>query len=213
MSSVNESVVREYFEQLGYLVSQPRKYVPGGRQKTADEELDLIVFNPQVKDHNVPEHLIWSTADLRNVSRAVVGVRGWHTERFYVSRFEQTPDILRFVEEAPIRFAEKLLGASPIAKILCIPNLPASGGLKDKTCEVLKLKGLDGVISFRTMLLELAGRVDVNVNYEKSDLLQTIRLLKNYDLIKDSQMDMFTKKQRRPRKTKSKEDPVGPVSS
>jgi len=206
VSSVNESVVREYFEQLGYLVSQPRKYVPGGRQKTADEELDLIVFNPQVKEHKVPEHLIWSTGDLKNVSRAVVGVRGWHTERFYVSRFEQTPDILRFVEEAPIRFAEKLLGASPIAKILCIPNLPASGGLKDKTCEVLKLKGLDGVISFRTMLLELAGRVDVNVNYEKSDLLQTVRLLKNYDLIKDSQMDMFAKKQRRPRKIKSDEN-------
>ena len=206
MSSVNESVVREDFEQLGYLVSQPRKYVPGGRQKTADEELDLIVFNPQVKEHKVPEHLIWSTGDLKNVSRAVVGVRGWHTERFYVSRFEQTPDILRFVEEAPIRFAEKLLGASPIAKILCIPNLPASGGLKDKTCEVLKLKGLDGVISFRTMLLELAGRVDVNVNYEKSDLLQTVRLLKNYDLIKDSQMDMFAKKQRRPRKIKSDEN-------
>lgn len=203
MSSVNESVVREYFEQLGYLVSQPRKYVPGGRQKTADEELDLIVFNPQVKDHIVPAHLIWSTSDLKSVSRAVVGVRGWHTERFYVSRFEQTPDILRFVEEAPIKFAEKLLGASPIAKILCIPNLPASGGLKDKTCEVLKLKGLDGVISFRTMLLELASRVDVNVNYEKSDLLQTIRLLKNYDLVKDGQMDMFSKKQRRPRKIKS----------
>jgi len=203
VSSVNESVVREYFEQLGYLVSQPRKYVPGGRQKTADEELDLIVFNPQVKDHIVPAHLIWSTSDLKSVSRAVVGVRGWHTERFYVSRFEQTPDILRFVEEAPIKFAEKLLGASPIAKILCIPNLPASGGLKDKTCEVLKLKGLDGVISFRTMLLELASRVDVNVNYEKSDLLQTIRLLKNYDLVKDGQMDMFSKKQRRPRKIKS----------
>ncbi len=209
MSSVNENVVREYFEQLGYLVSQPRKYVPGGRQKTADEELDLIVFNPQIKEQSIPGHLIWSTADLKGVSRAVVGVRGWHTERFYVSRFEQAPDILRFIEEAPIKFAEKLLGATPIAKILCIPNLPASGGLKDKTCEVLKLKGLDGVISFRTMLLELAARVDVNVNYEKSDLLQIIRLMKNYDLIKDSQMDMFTRKQRRPRKTKSAETAAG----
>lgn len=204
MSAINENVVREYFEQLGYLVSQPRKYMPGGRQKTADEELDLIVFNPQVKEHKVPDHLVWTTDDLKNVSRAVVGVRGWHTERFYVSRFEQTPDILRFVEEAPIKFAEKLLGASPIAKILCIPDLAASGGLKDKTCEVLKLKGLDGVISFRTMLLELAARVDVNMNYEKSDLLQTIRLLKNYDLIKDSQMEMFVKKHRRSRKAESK---------
>jgi hypothetical protein len=207
VSAVNEGVVREYFEQLGYLVSQPRKYVPSGRQKTADEELDLIIFNPQVKEHKVPEHLVWTTGDLKTVSRAVVGVRGWHTERFYVSRFEQTPDILRFVEEAPIKFAERLLGVSPIAKILCIPNLPAGGGLKEKTCEVLKLKGLDGVISFRTMLVELAARVDVNMNYEKSDLLQSIRLLKNYDLIKDSQMEMFVKKHRRSRKAEIREKP------
>jgi len=203
MSAVNESVVREYFEQLGYLVSQPRKYVPGGRPKTADEELDLIVFNPQVKEHRVPDHVVWTSGDLKTVGRAVVGVRGWHTERFYVSRFDQAPDILRFAEEAPVKFAEKLVGASPIAKILCIPNLPADGGLKEKACEVLKARGIDGVISFRTMLLELAARVDVNMNYEKSDLLQTIRLMKNYDLIKDSQMDMFAKR-RRPRAMKTR---------
>jgi len=208
MSAVNESVVREYFEQLGYLVSQPRKYVPGGRQKTADEELDIIVFNPQIKDYKVPDHVIWTTGDLKNVSRAVVGVRGWHTERFYVSRFDQTPDILRFAEVEPVKFAEKLLGVSPIAKILCIPDLPADGGLKDKACEVLKARGIDGVISFRTMLLELASRVDVNMNYEKSDLLQTIRLMKNYDLIKDRQMEMFAKR-RRPRAVKAGKPDAG----
>ena len=204
MSSVNENVVGEYFEQLGYLVSQPRKYVPSGRQKTADEELDLIVYNPQVSDHQIPGHLVWTTADLTHVARAVVGIRGWHTERLSASRFEQAPDILRFIESAPVRFAERLLGGAPFAKILCIPNLPVSGGLKDKTCEVLKSRGLDGVISFRTMLLELAARIDVNLNYEKSDLLQVIRLLKIYDLIKDSQLEMFAKKDRRVRKGESR---------
>ena len=213
MSAVNEWVVREYFEQLGYLVSQPRKYVPGGRQKTADEELDLIALNPQVKEHKLPDHLIWLSGDLKTVARAVVGVRGWHRDRFYVSRFVQAPDILRFAEQASIKFAEKLLGASPIARILCIPNLPVDVDLKEKTCEVLKSKGVDGVISFRTMLLELAARVDVNMNYEKSDLLQAIRLLKNYDLIKDSQMDMFAKKHRRQRKAKVKEHAGEPLNT
>jgi len=201
MSSVNEWVVREYFECLGFLVSQPRKYVTPGRQKTADEEVDLIVFNPRVSQQKRPSRIVWTSADVSAVSRAVVGVRGWHTERFYAKTFEQAPDILRFVEKASVSFAAKLLGSKDMLKILCIPRLPASGELKDETIKFLKEKGIDGVISFRTMLLELIHHVDTNRNYEKSDLLQIIRLLKNYDLLKGDQMELFARR-RRKRKAK-----------
>ena len=196
MSAVNEGVVREYFELLGYLVTQPRKYVVPGRQKQAEEEVDLVVFNPGVAEQVVPETMVWETSDLKRVSRAVVGIRGWHTERFYVSTFEQTPEILRFAETESMRYAEKLLASESLAKILCLPRLPASGDLKQQTIDVLRAKGIDGVISFRTMLLELVGRVETKRNYEKSDLLQVIRLLKNYDLLKDPQMELFGGKKR-----------------
>jgi hypothetical protein len=196
VSAVNEWVAREYFESLGYLVSQPRKYVVPGRQKLADEEADLVVFNPQISEHKIPSHLVWTTQDLQSVSRAIVGVRGWHTERFYVSTFEQTPEILRFVQAESIRFASRILGSPSMAKILCLPRLPASGELKEKTIQTLKEKGIDGIVSFQTMLMELISQVETNRNYEKSDLLQIIRLLKNYDLIKDSQLDMFSKSRR-----------------
>jgi len=197
MAAVNEWVVREFFEALGYLVSQPRKYVVPGRQKKAEEEVDLVVFNPRVKEHSVPDGIVWSSGDLENVARAVIGVRGWHTERFYVSTFEQTPEILRFAEKDSICFAEKFLGSSEMAKVLCLPKLPASGDLKSKTIEALEKKGIDGVISFETMLAELIRRTQVNRNYEKSDLLQVIRILKTYDLLKDPQMEFFGKKRRR----------------
>jgi len=200
MSAVSEWVVREYFESLGYMVIQPRKYVVPARQKKADEEVDLIVFNPRVREHELPSDLVWTTHDLKKVARAVVGVRGWHTERFYVSTFEQAPDILRFAESESIHYAASILGSTSMAKILCLPKLPASGELQNKTIRVLKQKGIDGVISFRTMLLDLISRVDINKNYEKSDLLQVIRLLKNYDLLKDTQMDLFEKKKRRTKK-------------
>ena len=199
MASVNEWVVREYFESQGYLVSQPRKYVVPGRQKKAAEEVDLVVLNPRVVEHVVPGNMVWTTHDLAAVSRAVVGIRGWHTERFYVSTFEQTPDILRFAEPEAVRFAGKLLGTDTMAKILCLPRLPASGELKKKTIDVLKKKGIDGVISFQTILLELVRLVETKRNYEKSDLLQIIRLLKNYDLLKDSQLELFGKKRRKTR--------------
>jgi len=197
MSAVSEAIAREYFELLNYLVTQPRKYVVPGRQKNAEEEVDLVIFNPRVKLHRLPDTIVWTTQDLKNVARAIVGVRGWHTERFYASTFEQTPEILRFVEPESLRFASQILGSEDMAKILCLPRLPASGQLKAKTIEMLRGRGIDGVISFRTMLAELASRVDTNRNYEKSDLLQVIRLLKNYDFLKGDQLELFAKRRRR----------------
>ena len=196
MSAVNEWIVREYFESLGFLVGQPRKYVVPGRQKKAEEEIDLVVYNPTVTEHKLPGKIVWASTDFASVKRAVVGVRGWHTERFYASTFEQTPDILRFVEDDSIRVAAGLLGSDVMAKVLCLPRLPASGELKDKTIEMLRTTGIDGVVSFHTMIAELIARVETHRNYEKSDILQVIRLLKNYGFIKDSQMELFG---RRPR--------------
>jgi hypothetical protein len=196
MSAVNESVVREYFESLGFLVSQPRKYGVPGRSKNPEEEIDLIVWNPRCAENRLPDHMVWGTEELKGVSRAVVGVRGWHTERFSVSTFEQTPEILRFAEPDCARIASNLLGTESIAKILCLPRLPASGELKKQTISVMREKGIDGIISFHTMLLELVRRVETQRNYEKSDLLQVIRLLKNYDLLKSDQLELFVKKHR-----------------
>ncbi len=196
MSAVNEWIVREYFESLGFLVGQPRKYSVPGRSKTADEEIDLVAYHPAHAVHEMPRHITWETADLARVQRVLIGVRGWHTERFYVSTFEQAPDILRFCGAETSAYASRLLGGSEFAKVLCLPRLPASGALREKTVALLRTHGIQGVLSFRMMLAELIDRVDVNRNYEKSDLLQVIRLLKNYDFVKHKQMDFFEKRTR-----------------
>ena len=39
MSAIDEGIVREYFEQNGFLVRQPRKYQVVARRKTGDEEV------------------------------------------------------------------------------------------------------------------------------------------------------------------------------
>ncbi len=197
MAAVSEWIVREYFEGLGYLVNQPRKHVVPGRHKVAQEEIDLVVHNPRIANQVVPTHLLWTRNDLAGIGCAILAVRGWHSERFYPSTFEQAPEILRFVEDDAVAFAQELLGGAVPAKILCLPRLPASGELKDQALSLLHGKGIDGIISFETMLTELIERVDVNRNYEKSDLLQTIRILKNYGLLKDSQLELFEKRPKR----------------
>lgn len=193
MSAVNEWIVREYFEQLGYLTSQPCKYLSSARLKKAEEELDLLIQRPQA-EHCLPDHMIWTTEDLQGISRAVVGVRGWHTDRIYATTLEQTPEILRFAGPAARKAAAGRLGDEQVAAILCVPELPASGALKEKTLAALRVRGINGVLSFRTMLSELVSMVKVNLNYDKSDLLQVLRILKNYDLLREPQMDLFARR-------------------
>jgi hypothetical protein len=199
MSAVNEWIAREYFEHLGYLVTQPCKYVSTGRNKRIDEDLDLLVTHPQVEKHKLPDHIIWTTGDLETVGRAVVGVRGGHAERFYSGTYEQSPEILRYAERSARLAAAARLGGEPMAVILCIPELPVSEELREKTLAGLRERGVDGVVSFRTMLLELVSAVRINRNYEKSDLLQILRILKAYGLVKDPQLEFFEKRGRKPK--------------
>ena len=197
MSAVSEWIVREYFEELGFLVRQPRKYMVSARAKRADEEIDLVVFSPSVSELQLPEKTLWSTADLQHVQKAIVGVRGWHTERFSPAVLEESPEVCRFAEEDMEEHVSEALGEGPVAKILCLPGLPASPELRERSLAILKANGIHGVLLFRTMLLELMTRVEVNKSYDKSDLLQILRILKNYDLLRDAQLELFGRRGRR----------------
>lgn len=176
------------------MVVQPCKHATPGRQKEPEAEMDFLILNPREVGHFVPDGFVWNTGDLCNIKAAVVGVRGWHTERFYTSTLEQTPEIWRFADPGSLAVASRILGTSQLARILCLPRLPASGDLKAQTIAFLRTKGVDGVLPFRTILVELLARVETHRNYEKSDVLQLLRILKNYDLIKKDQMELFEKK-------------------
>jgi hypothetical protein len=191
MASISESIVREYFESLGFLVNQPRKYQVMSRAKQAEEEVDLVVFNPQVVAAELPPLAVWGAAEMRQVARAVVGIRGWHSERFSPATLEVEKALFRLADQVVIQKAHRQLGAGPVAKILCLPDLPASGTLRRKSLDMLKAGGIDGVLLFRPMLLELIRHVDAQKNYERSDLLQTLRILKAHDLFKSPQLDLF----------------------
>jgi hypothetical protein len=67
---------------------------------------------------------------------------------------------------------------------------------------LLRSKGIDAVLLFRTMLYDLVIQTEVNRNYQKSDLLQTIRILKNYDFLKDPQMELFKASRRKVKRAK-----------
>jgi hypothetical protein len=189
MSAVSETIVREYFELRGFFVRQQRKYVAPTRRE--DDEIDFFVLNPRAQPAAALPFVL-AAADLAGVARAVVVVKGWHTETFGPGVLAHTPEIFRFVEPATFQQAARAFGADgPLTKILVVPALPHSAPARTQSIELLRAKGVDAVIPFRTMLADLIGQIEVNRNYQKSDLLQVIRILKNYGFFKDPQLELF----------------------
>src|ERR1039457_6090716 len=149
MSAVDENIVREYFELHGFLVCQRRKYIVQARQKSADEEVDLIVLNPAVPPEAAPAEFEITSKALSQVSRAIVAVKGWHTGVFAPGVLANQPKIFRFVEKRAIEEAQRLVGSEGLVKILVVPGLPRDTKTRQRGIEVVGGKGgVVGVLLF-----------------------------------------------------------------
>lgn len=196
MAAVSETIVREYFELHGFLVRQHRKYVAPTRSE--DDDIDFFVFNPDPSPAPVELPFVLSSGDISSIARAIVVVKGWHTETFSSSRLANAPEIFRFVQPKVFQQAARAFGkdGTPL-KILVVPALPQDAGARDQSIALLKSKGIDAVIPFQTMLADLISNIESNRNYQKSDLLQMIRILKTYDFFREPQLELFKGRGRR----------------
>jgi hypothetical protein len=196
VAAVSETIVREYFELHEFLVRQPRKFI--AQSKREDDDIDFFVLNPHAKARQGEQPFVLSSADLASIERAIVVVKGWHTETFSSARLASTPEIFRFVEPKVFQQAAKAFGGdSTPTKILIVPALPQAAKARDESIALLRSKGIDAVILFHAMLADLVEHIEVNRNYQKSDLLQMIRILKNYDFFKEPQLELFKSKRRK----------------
>jgi hypothetical protein len=194
MSAVSETIVREYFELHGFFVRQLRKYITPSRRE--DDEADFLVLNPRAQVAG-PTPFVLSSGDLAGLARALVVVKGWHTDTFSLSLLTHAPEIFRFLEPAAFQQAAKSFGNDgPLAKVLVVPALPHGVRAREQSIDLLRSKGIDAVLPFRTMLADLIEQIEVNRNYQKSDLLQIIRILKNYDFFKGRQLELFKAKRK-----------------
>jgi hypothetical protein len=160
VSAVSETIVREYFELHGFFVRQQRKYVAPSRRE--DDEIDFYALNP----HYAPGAalpFVLGSADLAGVARALVVVKGWHTETFSPAVLANAPEIFRFVEPAAFEQAAKSFGGDgPLTKMLVVPALPSGDEARTQSIELLRAKGIDAVVPFHTMLADLIAEIEVN---------------------------------------------------
>jgi hypothetical protein len=127
-----------------------------------------------------------------------VAIKPWHTDVFTPATLRNAPEkIFSFLEENVVKQAKRLFAPNAgepierdVTKVLVLPALPTAEPFRSQSVELLKAKGVDAIISFRAMLLDMIENVEINRSYGKSDALQVIRILKNYDLLKDAQLDL-----------------------
>ncbi|MBP7141619.1 MAG: hypothetical protein KBA71_06905 [Opitutaceae bacterium] len=205
MAAIDESIVREYFEQNGFLVRQMRKYQVTARRKTTDEEIDLLVYNPAWQRGGRKPDFFLFVNELQYLHQAVVAIKPWHTDVFTPGMLKNSPEIFRFLEGSVLKQAARFFpnadgtggGAADggeITRVLVLPSLPTQEPYRSQSVQMLKERGVDGIISFRAMLQDLIENIETNLSYRKSDTLQVMRILKNYDLLKDPQMDLLSQK-------------------
>lgn len=200
MSGFDEHIVREYFELHGFLVRQVRKYQVQSRRKVAEEEIDLVVYNPLYAPAGREANFLIFASELPFIHRAVVVVKAWHTiQKFTPNLLKSSSEILKFLEKnvskaiegSFIDTGEAFDNTKDLKRILVLPGLPTTEPYRSESIQLLREQGVDGIISFRSMLLDIIEKIEVNRSYQKSEFLQILRVLKNYDLLKDSQMGLF----------------------
>lgn len=170
LTDVNEEIVRQYFELKGYFVQtdvlflKPKKQT--GKKSSGYGDIDLIVTNPKTGD------------------KAIVCVSGWHRERIVPSYLESSGHrLFSCFSRLALRKANQVLGTRKFRKILVVSRLGARESSKKAFIKGAKKAGVDEVIEFSTILRELIKLVKIEPSYD-SEVLQTLRLLKIFDLIR-----------------------------
>jgi hypothetical protein len=190
MSAISETIVREFLEASGFLVQQGRKFVAPSRRH--DSHIDFFATNPAVAKTKASLPFELQRADLKHIRHAVVAVKGWHTETFSPAVMTNSPEIFRFAQPAAAKTVEAVFGADAvILRILVAPMLPSTKKLRRESIEFLRGKGVDGVIEFPVVLSAVIDGVEKNRNYQRSDVLQLIRVLKAHGMLREPQLELF----------------------
>jgi hypothetical protein len=211
MSTVNETIVREFFELKGFFVRQQGKY--GATSRRDEEEIDFLVSNPLPQTAASPLPFVLAPNDLIRIHQAVVAIKCCHTDAFSMAYMTNTPDLFRFMEEGPFQQAVRSFepGARPV-RLLVISFLPQSADLRRQSLQFLQDKGIDGVLFFSTILADLISHTEERRSYQKSDLLQLIRLLKHYRFFREPQLELFRPGRRSTRRRQPSQTPtINPV--
>ena len=204
MSGFDENIVREYFELNGFFVRQVPKYSIQSRKNSFNEVVALLINKPDViKEQTITNFQLFS-ADMESIQKAVVVVRSWYLSEFSPELLKSSSKLFNFLKKNVFNQSEEYFSkesfendkiwesiSNSYSNIIVLPGLPSNDPHRSESIEILKANGIDGIITYSTVLESLLRQVQANIIYQKSDLLQLMRILKIYNMVKDPQMTLF----------------------
>jgi len=180
MADVNEECARAFFESCNFLVRTNVTYYfqPAGNVGN-DSDIDLVVCNVNPDIQYAPPNFVLLEEDLKGIHHASVECKGWHNDNFTPSLINENPDIFNFARPEAVTKAAEVLGTNMFKKILIVSSLSPNQPYRQNSIHILLEHGIDHVIEFQTIVAKLWNVVQLNKDY-KSEILQTIRLIKKY---------------------------------
>ena len=204
MSGFDENIVREYFELNGFFVRQVPKYSIQSRKKSFNEVVALLINKPDVINEQTITNFQLFSADMESIQKAVVVVRSWYLSEFSPELLKSSSKLFNFLKKNVFNQSEEYFSkesfendkiwesiSNSYSNIIVLPGLPSNDPHRSESIEILKANGIDGIITYSTVLESLLRQVQANIIYQKSDLLQLMRILKIYNMVKDPQMTLF----------------------
>ncbi len=192
MAAFDEQVLREYFEAHGVFVRAERRR-PASRRKGTEETLDFHIFNPQAAAD--PAGFVWFSSDLRAVREARVFIRPWHRETGFSARMlaGRPAELAKFLQSKVVRVLGDVLEGTgkDVPRVLVLPAFPTAEPQRTECARELRSGGVDAVLSFRSILDDVLQRVDLGQAYTKTGFMETLRVLKSYDLLREPQLGLF----------------------
>src|SRR2546428_6542084 len=126
VAHLNEEVARLFFEVNGFLVRTNIPYPMG--KGSPDSDIDLAIENTRRVVRN-PRGAVLSVEGARQIRRAVVEVKGYHTEKFTPSILEKR--MFRYTTRRATATARQFFGGKPFKRIFILSRLPATDSARE----------------------------------------------------------------------------------
>ncbi len=190
----DEQLIREYVEAHGFFVRSERRIL-SGRRRHSEEIVDLRILKPTGTGE--PTNFLWFSSDLRAVREAVVYIRPWHREAGFNPRMlvSRPVELVKFIETKVVKSLTEIFNSSQsesAPRVLVLPAFPTADPQRAACTHMLRSAGVDAVLSFRSILDDVVQRVDLGQAYTRTEFMETLRILRSYDLLKDPQMGLFS---------------------
>ncbi|MEM9157435.1 MAG: hypothetical protein AAGB46_00190 [Verrucomicrobiota bacterium] len=196
---LDEIIVSEFLEANGFFVRSMRRTRSQSKRTTKEEGVELYAKNMYFKPGGREASFLLFPSELRYVESMIVCIRGWYGDKAALASMTGSADMQKYVESNILKNVDKWFeveetdwvdGEDP-KRVLVAPVIPTQDPHRRQIAALLREKGVYGILSYKTMLLDIIDRVDTRKVYPKSELLQLIRVLKTFDLVKDSQMNFL----------------------